>query len=102
MGPARHVKPGALKPHRTRALKPHRAHLVRRVFEAYRPLLLEAHRPRSRTRSHVVKVRRCVKALHRALKVPRSGPLTLKPYGCLRVRRAVKPAHTVSAPHWTM
>lgn len=113
MGHVGHVKPGSrldgpVEAHWTRTVKPHRAHLVRRAIEAHRPLLLEAHWSRSRTRSHVVEV------LHGALKVARSGYLslkpdwrlltngTIKPPGALRERRTIKPAHTIAASHWTV
>lgn len=45
----------------TGAIKPHGA------IEAHRTLLLEAHRPRTRTGAHVVKAPRTFEALHRAL-----------------------------------
>lgn len=113
MGHIGHVKPGSrlhgpVEAHWTRTVKPHWAHLVRRAIEAHGPLLLEAHWSRSRTRSHVVKV------LHGALKVAWSRSLslkpdwrplidgTIKPPGALRVRRTIKPAHTIAASHWTV
>lgn len=91
----------------SRAIKPQGAIKVRRP-------LLEAHGCRSRTRTHVVKVTWCFKALHWALRVSRSWSWsrTLISYRRLLsnwtskparpLRGSLKPPHAFPASRWTM